>query len=49
MSHVIWFAIGFFAALVCLAAEMDGTRGECRAAHVGYDCGIGWIVGEAFQ
>lgn len=42
-------AIGFVAALMLIANAFHGTLDECRAAHPGYDCNFGWVVGEAFK
>lgn len=48
-SFVIGFAVGLFLMLLAFANATHGTIDACRAAHPGYDCNIGWVVGEAFK
>jgi len=48
-SFLMGLGLGFFLCIAFTVAEMDGvTRDECRAAHAGYDCILGWVRGEAF-
>ena len=50
-----WFVTGLcagFTLAILLVASASGDRVSlfaCRAAHPGYDCDIGWVVGEAFK
>lgn len=49
-----WFVtgigIGMLIMLWLTASAMDGpNRDQCRAAHPGFDCSLGWVVGERFQ
>lgn len=53
MSDLGWLlvgaGIGAFLTLVVFANATHGTLDGCRAAHIGHDCNIGWVVGEAFK
>ena len=48
-AGIIGFGIGLLMMLVAFASATQGTLDECRAAHPGYDCNFGWVVGEAFK
>ena len=48
-EFLLGIGIGMIAMLLLVAQAMPGSVDGCRAAHPGYDCKVGWVVGEAFK
>ena len=49
-----WFLTGVGVGMILMlwmisASLHGGSVDTCRAAHPGFDCRLGWVVGEAFK
>ena len=49
MTHLVSFGFGVLLTAALVGGGIMGDRDDCRAAHMGRDCVVGWVVGGSFK